>query len=31
LTHDWLRAIAIDASGNRWFGTYGGGVSMLHD
>jgi hypothetical protein len=24
-------AIAIDASGNKWFGIYGGDVSKLHE
>ena len=26
-----VKAVAIDASGGKWFGTYGGGVSYLDD
>lgn len=31
LAHNDVLAITIDASGNKWFGSYGGGVSKFHE
>lgn len=29
MAHNWVYSIVIDAQGNKWFGTYDGGVSKL--
>lgn len=31
LANNWIRAIAVDASGTKWIGTWGGGLSYFND
>jgi hypothetical protein len=29
LPHNWVNAIAIDGEGNKWIGTFGGGLAKF--